>query len=74
MIFNLIGIKSFCDGFSNLIVMKVCEIKVSYSNLNTQKVKIKESKDVFTLALNHWDINTIETQEEVKVLLLNRRI
>lgn len=52
--------------------MKVCEIKVSYSNLNTQKVKIKESKDVFTLALNHWNLDTIEMQEEVKVLLLNR--
>lgn len=52
--------------------MKVCEIKVSYSNLNTQKLKIKESKDVFTLALNHWNIDTIEMQEEVKVLLLNR--
>lgn len=52
--------------------MKVCEIKVSYSNLNTQIVKIKESKDVFTLALNHWNTDTIEMQEEVKVLLLNR--
>lgn len=52
--------------------MKVCEIKVSYSNLNTQKVKIKESKDVFTLVLNHWNLDTIEMQEEVKVLLLNR--
>lgn len=52
--------------------MKVCEINVSYSNGNKDKVKIHSSQDAYKIALEHWDMNTIELQEEAKVLLLNR--
>lgn len=52
--------------------MKVREINVSYSNGNKDKVKIHHSQDAYKIALEHWDKNTIELQEEAKVLLLNR--
>jgi len=52
--------------------MKVNEIKISYSNLNSEKVKIKDSQSVYEIVKNHWDDNLIELQEEVKVVLLNR--
>ncbi|PZD78535.1 RadC family protein [Mesonia sp. K7] len=52
--------------------MKVAEISVSYSNGNKDKAKITQSRDAFQLALEHWNKDTIELQEEVKVLLLNR--
>lgn len=51
--------------------MKVAEIKISYSNRNPTKVKVVSSNDVYNLILNHWDNNTIELQEEVKIILLN---
>lgn len=52
--------------------MKVSEISVSYSNSNEVKIKISNSKTAYDLALSHWSTNTIEYQEEVKLLLLNR--
>lgn len=52
--------------------MKVAEIKVSYSNRNKDKFKITSSQSVYDLVINHWDLNIIEFQEEVKVVLLNR--
>ncbi len=51
--------------------MKVAEIKISYANTNPTKVKIISSKDVYDLILDHWDSNTIELMEEVKIILLN---
>ncbi len=51
--------------------MKVAEIKISYKHRNPEKVKIVSSKDVYDLILNHWNINTIELLEEVKIILLN---
>lgn len=52
--------------------MKVSEISVSYSNSNEEKIKITSSKIAYNLALSHWSTSTIEYQEEVKLLLLNR--
>ena len=52
--------------------MKVSEIKVSYSNTNRNRIKITKSEDVFDIAKRYWNIDTIELQEEAKVLLLNR--
>lgn len=52
--------------------MKVSEIKVSYSNANADKVKIKSSKDLYELVYNHWNHDLLELQEEVKLVLLNR--
>ena len=52
--------------------MKLSEIKVSYNLPNSVREKISNSKDLYNLAIHQWDINTIEMQEEMKVILLNR--
>lgn len=52
--------------------MKVSEIKVSYSNRIKDRFKIGSSYDAFKVGLAHWNMETIELQEEAKVLLLNR--
>jgi DNA repair protein RadC len=54
------------------IPKEVSEIKVSYSTTNTPKVKITSGDVAFELLLSLWDLNTIELQEEFKILLLNR--
>lgn len=51
--------------------MKVAKIKISYTNKNPIKIKIDSSNDVYNLILNHWNDNTIELMEEVKIILLN---
>ena len=51
---------------------EVAEIKVSYSTTSTPKVKITSGDVAFELLLSLWDLDTIELQEEFKVLLLNR--
>lgn len=51
---------------------EVAEIKVSCSTNNTSKIKITSVNKAFELLLSSWDMETIELQEEFKVLLLNR--
>jgi DNA repair protein RadC len=51
---------------------EAAEIKVSYSTANTPKVKIKSGDDAYNVLLASWDMDTIELQEEFKILLLNR--
>ena len=51
---------------------EVAEIKVSYKTTNTTKVKITSGDVAFDVLLSSWDSDTIELQEEFKVLLLNR--
>ena len=58
--------------FFKCIKMKVAEIKVSYTKPENDNIKISQSKDLFNLILNHWDLSTIEMQEEVKVVFMNR--
>jgi DNA repair protein RadC len=53
-------------------LFNVSEIKVAYRTTNTPKVKIKSGADAYHVLLASWDIDTIELQEEFKVLLLNR--
>jgi len=48
------------------------EIRVSYSSGNNDKIKITNSKDSYELLKSCWSMNTIELQEEFKILLLNR--
>ncbi|MCB0742911.1 MAG: JAB domain-containing protein [Ignavibacteriae bacterium] len=48
------------------------EINVSYTSGNSNKIKIRQSKDSYELLKSCWNMNTIELQEEFKVLLLNR--
>ena len=52
--------------------MKVSEIKVSYSNTNPDRVQVTNSQIMYNLILGQWNLGTIEYQEEVKVILLNR--
>ena len=51
---------------------EVAEIKVSYKTTNTPKIKITSGDVAFEVLLSSWDSDTIELQEEFKVLLLNR--
>jgi DNA repair protein RadC len=53
-------------------LLNVSEIKVTYSTSDTPKVKIKSGEDAYNVLVASWDMNTIELQEEFKVLLLNR--
>jgi len=48
------------------------EIKLSYSNNGVEKIKVTDSKSAYKILLDNWDTETIELQEEFKVLLLNR--
>jgi DNA repair protein RadC len=53
-------------------LLNVSEIKVAYSTSNTPKVKIKSVEDAYDVLLASWNLDTIELQEEFKILLLNR--
>ena len=48
------------------------EIKLSYSKNGIESIKITGSESAYKLLLDNWDMDTIELQEEFKVLLLNR--
>jgi len=52
--------------------MEIAEVQVSYNNPNKKYLKITNSKETYKLLLACWNKNTIELQEEFKVLLLNR--
>ena len=45
---------------------------MSYSTTSTPKIKITSVNKAFEVLLSLWDLDTIELQEEFKVLLLNR--
>ena len=48
------------------------EIKLSYSKNEVENIKITDSNSAYKVLINNWDMDTIELQEEFKVLLLNR--
>ena len=52
--------------------MEIAEIQVSYSNSNKDTIKINNSQDSYDVIINSWNADTIELQEEFKVILLNR--
>ena len=52
--------------------MKVSEIKISYMNEVDEKIKVKGSSEVYQVLKANWDLDTIELQEEFKILLLNQ--
>lgn len=52
--------------------MKISEIKVSYSSNNEKKLVIKTSNEAYDVFIDTWNMDTIELQEEFKLLLLNR--
>lgn len=51
---------------------EIAEIKVSYNSVNTPDVKITSVQKAAEVLLSTWDIDTIELQEEFKVMFLNR--
>lgn len=51
---------------------QVSEIQISYYPSIIGEYRIESSQKSFELLLNEWEENTIEMQEEVKLLLLNR--
>lgn len=52
--------------------MKVSEIKISYMNDVDEKIKVMGSSEVYQVLKANWDLDTIELQEEFKILLLNQ--
>ncbi len=50
---------------------QVAELLVSYSSNISSEQKISNSKDSYDIAMNLWNLSTIQIQEEVKVVLLN---
>lgn len=52
--------------------MKVSEIKLTYSNTNCTEKYIQSQEDAYKCFSSHWDYNTIELQEQAKVIYLNR--
>lgn len=52
--------------------MEVAEIKVSYSNVNPDRVQVTNSQKMFEVIMKHWDLDILEYQEQMKVILLNR--
>ncbi len=48
------------------------EIKLSYSKNGIEYIKITDSNSAYNVLLENWDADTIQLQEEFKVLLLNR--
>ena len=51
---------------------QVAELLVSYSPNIVSAQKISNSRETYSLITNYWNLNTIEMQEEVKVILLNK--
>ncbi|MVO08559.1 DNA repair protein [Flavobacterium sp. TP390] len=52
--------------------MKVAEIKVSYSNIQSVKLKLTDSNILFKFLLSKWNMDIIEFQEECKLVLVNK--
>ena len=50
----------------------VAEIQVSYRPEKIVDYRLSSSLNTFELILKDWEKNTIEMQEEVKIILLNR--
>lgn len=54
------------------MINELAEIQVSYSTNNCNKIKITSIQIAFELLVSSWCKDTIELQEEFKVILLNR--
>jgi DNA repair protein RadC len=51
---------------------KISEIELHYKNQSNQKIKVTSSLSAFEVLKESWNPNTIELQEEFKLLLLDR--
>jgi len=52
--------------------MQLAEIKVSYINQGTQRLRVLHSKAIYESILPLWNSETIEYIEESKIILLNK--
>lgn len=52
--------------------LKVAELLVSYSPNIISEQKISNSRETYSLITNHWNLDTMEMYEEVKIILFNR--
>ena len=52
--------------------MNISEIELHYKCKGKDSIKINSSKEAFEVLRDKWDNNTIELQEEFKVLLIDR--
>ncbi len=50
----------------------IAEIEVVYSTSTQEKICVSGSNMAYKMFIDHWNLNTIELQEEFKVILLNR--
>jgi DNA repair protein RadC len=53
-------------------LQNVAEIQVSYKTTDTPKEKITTAQNAYKILLSTWNLDTIELQEEFKIMLLNR--
>ena len=51
---------------------KLSEIELHYKNQSNHKIKVTSSLSAFEVLKESWNTNTIELQEEFKLLLLDR--
>lgn len=59
------------EGIFIFLYMELTEIFLSYKNKNSKSVQLTNSDDVYKFILNHWDDNTLDAQENVKMILMN---
>lgn len=52
--------------------MNITEIEIHYSNPSTERISVKKSEEGYEIFKSNWSKKTIELQEELKVVLLNR--
>lgn len=59
---------------NQISLFQVSEIEVSYRPKfkASERPRITQSKDIYSLLYHSWDMNKMELQEQFKVLLLNR--
>ncbi|WP_228400739.1 JAB domain-containing protein [Chryseobacterium taeanense] len=50
----------------------MAELLVSYSPNIISEQKISNSRETYSLITNHWNLDTMEMYEEVKIILFNR--
>lgn len=51
---------------------RISEIELHYKYLSPEEVKVTSSLSAYEVLRSNWDANTIELQEEFKLLLLDR--
>lgn len=59
-------------GGLNLSALSKIQLKYRNTKVKNTRIKIKDSKTAYSAFMQFWNDDTIELQEEFKVLLLNR--